>query len=77
MKTKSIILLVAAFWFALVGFVLLLSEPAPGEWLDSLMGIILMKAAAILNLAIVAFAWFAIPEQDRKRIDSWVNLHFN
>lgn len=77
MKTKSIILLVAAFWFALVGFVLLLSEPAPGEWLDSLMGIILMKAAAILNLVIVAFAWFAIPEQDRKRIESWVNLHFN
>lgn len=77
MKTKSIILLVAAFWFALVGFVLLLSEPAPGEWLDSLMGIILMKVAAILNLAIVAFAWFAIPEQDRKRIESWVNLHFN
>lgn len=77
MKTKSIILLVAAFWFALVGVVLLLSEPAPGEWLDSLMGIILMKAAAILNLAIVAFAWFAIPEQDRKRIESWVNLHFN
>lgn len=77
MKTKSIILLVAAIWFALVGFVLLLSEPAPGEWLDSLMGIILMKVAAILNLAIVAFAWFAIPEQDRKRIESWVNLHFN
>lgn len=77
MKTKSIILLVAAIWFALVGSVLLLSEPAPGEWLDSLMGIILMKAAAILNLVIVAFAWFAIPEQDRKRIDSWVNLHFN
>ena len=77
MKTKSIILLVAAIWFAIVGFVLLLSEPAPGEWLDSLMGIILMKAAAILNLAIVAFAWFAIPEKDRKRIDSWINLHFN
>lgn len=77
MKTKSIILLVAAIWFALVGFVLLLSEPAPGEWLDSLMGIILMKVAAILNLAIVAFAWFAITEQDRKRIESWVNLHFN
>lgn len=77
MKTKSIILLVAAIWFAILGFVLLLSEPAPGEWLDSVMGIILMKAAAILNLVIVAFAWFAIPEQDRKRIESWVNLHFN
>ena len=77
MKTKSIILLVAVIWFALVGFVLLISEPTTGEWLDNAMGIILMKAAAILNLVIVAFAWFAIPEQDRKRIDSWVNLHFN
>ena len=77
MKTKSIILLVAAILFAFVGFILLIAEPAPGEWLDSAVGIILMKLVAILNFVIVAFAWFAIPEQDRKRIDSWVNLHFN
>lgn len=77
MKTKSIILLVATILFALVGFILLIAEPAPGEWLDSAVGIILMKLVAILNFVIVAFAWFAIPEQDRKRIDSWVNLHFN
>jgi hypothetical protein len=77
MKTKSIILLVAAIWFALVGFVLLISEPAPGEWLDNVMGIILMKAAAILNLVIVAYAWSSIPEQDRKRIGSWGNSHSN
>lgn len=77
MKTKSIILLIATILFALVGFILLIAEPALGEWLDSAVGIILMKVVAILNFVIVAFAWFAIPEQDRKRIDSWVNLHFN
>lgn len=77
MKTKSIILLIATILFALVGFILLIAEPTPGEWLDSAVGIILMKLVAILNFVIVAFAWFAIPEQDRKRIDSWVNLHFN
>ena len=77
MKTKSIILLVATILFALVGFILLIAEPASGEWLDSAVGIILMKSVAILNFVIVAFTWFAIPEQDRKRIDSWVNLHFN
>ena len=77
MKTKSIILLVAAILFAILGVVLLLSEPATGEWLDSIMGIILMKLAAILNFIIVAYAWLAIPEQDRKRIESWINLHFN
>lgn len=77
MKTKSIILLVATILFALVGFILLIAEPTSGEWLDSAVGIILMKLVAILNFVIVAFALFAIPEQDRKRIDSWVNLHFN
>lgn len=77
MKTKSIILLIATILFALVGFILLIAEPTPGEWLDSAVGIILMKVVAILNFVIVAIAWFAIPEQDRKRIDSWVNLHFN
>lgn len=70
MKTKSIILLVVAIWFAILGFILLIAEPVPGEWLDNVMGIILLKAAAIFNLAIVAFVWFAIPEQDRKCIDS-------
>lgn len=77
MKIKTVLLLIVAIICGIVGIVLLFSEPAPGEWLDSVTGLLLMKAVSIFNFIIVAYAWLAIPEQDRKRIESWINLHFN
>ena len=77
MKTRTVLLLAAAIFFGIIGFLLLIGEPVEGECFDSPMGFVLMKGVAILNLVLVALAWYAIPEQDRKRIDSWGNLHFN
>ncbi len=77
MKTRTALLLAAAIFFGIVGFLLLISEPVEGECFDSPMGFVLMKGGAILNLVLVALAWAGIEKPEQQRIESWIKLHFS
>lgn len=77
MKTaKSIVLLIATVVFALVGVVLLISEPVENGIFDSVLGLIGMKALSIVFMLLSACSWYGINERDRNAIISWIKLHF-
>lgn len=74
--TKSIVFLIATVVFALVGVVLLISEPVENGIFDSVLGLICMKALSLVFMLLSACSWYGINERDRSAIISWIKLHF-
>ena len=77
MKTvKNTLLFVALIVLSLIGALLLFGEPVPGDVFDSFLGLLFMKALAIVAIIFSIKSWYAIDEDVRNKIESWIRLHF-
>ena len=77
MKTvKNTLLFVALIVLSLIGALLLFGEPVPGDIFDSFLGLLFMKALAVVAIIFSIKSWYAIDEDVRKKIEGWIRLHF-
>ena len=77
MKTiKNTLLFVALIVLSLIGALLLFGEPVDGEVFDSFLGLLFMKALAIVAIIFSIKSWYAIDEDVRNKIEGWIRLHF-
>ena len=77
MKTvKNTLLFVALIVLSFASVVLLFGEPIDGGAWDSFLGILFMKALAVVAIIFSVKSWYAIDEEVRNKIESWIKLHF-
>lgn len=77
MKTvKNTLLFVVLIVLSFASVVLLFGEPIDGGAWDSFLGLLLMKASAVLTVILSVKSWYAIDEDVRNEIESWIKLHF-
>lgn len=77
MKTvKNTLLFVALIVLSFVSVVLLFGEPTNGGAWDSFLGLLFMKVLAVVAIILSVKSWYAIDEDVRNEIESWIKLHF-
>ena len=77
MKTvKNTLLFVALIVLSFASVVLLFGEPIDGGAWDSFLGVLSMKALAVVAVILSVKSWYAIDEDVRNKIESWIKLHF-
>ena len=77
MKTvKNTLLFVALIVLSFASVVLLFGEPVDGGAWDSFLGLLFMKALAVVAIILSVKSWYSIDEDVRDKIESWIKLHF-
>ena len=77
MKTvKNTLLFVALIVLSFASVVLLFGEPVDGGAWDSFLGLLFMKALAVVAIILSVKSWYSIDEDVRNKIESWIKLHF-
>ena len=77
MKTvKNTLLFVVLIVLSFASVVLLFGEPIDSGTWDSFLGIFFMKALAVVAIILSVKSWYAIDEDVRNKIESWIKLHF-
>ena len=77
MKTvKNTLLFVALIVLSFASVVLLFGEPIDGGAWNSFLGILFMKALAVVAIILSVKSWYSIDEDVRNKIESWIKLHF-